>query len=137
MIEGAEGAMCFPAQASKLWKSRGWEFFIWCSSLLCHPRKVSLRAQPHSCSCILAHQLCGPARLGGSWLYRCKVKFRCALSWRDTKNILLRALQGGLNLQRLHSWDPQTWYGTLWQVDNARQRSWRCAARGGRRTALP
>ena len=33
--------MCVDAQASKLWKSRGWEFFVWCSSLLCHPRKVS------------------------------------------------------------------------------------------------
>ncbi|KAK9908805.1 hypothetical protein WJX75_003140 [Coccomyxa subellipsoidea] len=26
--------------------------------------------------------------------------------------------QGGLNLQRMHKWDPQTWHCTVWQVDN-------------------
>ena len=40
-------------------------------------------------------------------------------------------VQGGLNLQRLHAWDPQTWYGTIWQVDNAA--STFVAVRGTRR----
>ena len=30
----------------------------------------------------------------------------------------LQSLQGGLNLQRMHKWDPQTWHCTVWQVDN-------------------
>jgi hypothetical protein len=41
------------------------------------------------------------------------------------------ALQGGLNLQRLHFWDPQTWHCTLWQVDNSA--STFLAVRGTRR----
>lgn len=28
-------------------------------------------------------------------------------------------LQGGLNLQRVHQWEPQTWHCTIWPVDNA------------------
>jgi hypothetical protein len=42
----------------------------------------------------------------------------CAEESHRVQSEVHSVVQGGLNLQRLHNWDPQTWHCTLWQIDN-------------------